>query len=116
MPVLHTAQEDLAFFTRVTHEQSVVVCEDGDAVLGFAAWASGWLNHLYVEPGHQRRHVGRQLLTWVTDRNEPFQLWTFQRNFGARRFYEVHGLAPVEFTGGDHNEEHEPDIRYQWPG
>jgi GNAT superfamily N-acetyltransferase len=45
---------------------------------------------------------------------DPLWLWTFQANAGARRFYERNGFAPVEFTDGAANEEHEPDVRYEW--
>ena len=43
-----------------------------------------------------------------------FRLWVFQRNDGARRFYERHGLTLVELTDGAGNEEREPDARYDW--
>ena len=43
-----------------------------------------------------------------------FTLWTFQQNAGARRFYERHGLAAIEFTEGEGNEEKTPDVRYEW--
>ncbi len=42
------------------------------------------------------------------------QLWTFQRNARARRFYEARGFVPVEATDGSRNEEKEPDVRYLW--
>ena len=41
------------------------------------------------------------------------QLWTFQSNHGARRFYERHGFVAVQHTDGD-NEEGAPDVRYEW--
>ena len=40
-------------------------------------------------------------------------LWTFQRNAGARRFYERNGFVAMEFTDGASNEEREPDVRYR---
>jgi hypothetical protein len=42
------------------------------------------------------------------------QLWTFQVNAGARRFYERHGFVPVELTDGATNQERQPDVRYRW--
>ena len=39
-------------------------------------------------------------------------LWTFQRNTGARRFYERNGFIAVDLTDGASNEEREPDVRY----
>ena len=41
------------------------------------------------------------------------ELWTFQANDGARRFYERHGFEAVAMTDGD-NEEGAPDVRYRW--
>ena len=117
---LHSAEEDQAFFGHVVREQEVVVIEVDGNVAAFAAWSAGWLNHLYVLPAHQGVGLGRQLLEHVKDihagRAPPadFTLWTFQRNQRARRFYEVNGLVPVEFTGGERNEEQEPDLRYVW--
>jgi len=43
------------------------------------------------------------------------ELWTFQVNDGARRFYERHGFRAVEVTDGAGNEERQPDVRYAWP-
>jgi GNAT superfamily N-acetyltransferase len=42
------------------------------------------------------------------------ELWTFQVNESARRFYERHGFTEVEHTDGAGNEEREPDVRYAW--
>ena len=41
------------------------------------------------------------------------RLWTFQRNAGARRFYERNRFIAVEFGDGSGNEEGEPDVRYE---
>ena len=43
----------------------------------------------------------------------PIRLYTFQANAGARRFYERHGFVPLEFTDGQANEEHCPDVLYE---
>jgi hypothetical protein len=42
------------------------------------------------------------------------ELWTFQRNANARRFYETHGFRCARLTDGRDNEEHEPDALYEW--
>ncbi len=41
-------------------------------------------------------------------------LWTFQSNIGAQRFYNRHGFLEVMRTDGAGNEERSPDIRYRW--
>ena len=43
-------------------------------------------------------------------------LWVFQRNEQARRFYEHQGFKLVELTDGSANAERMPDVRYRWTG
>jgi hypothetical protein len=45
---------------------------------------------------------------------EGLQLWTFQSNVRAHKFYERHGFIAVETTDGSGNEEQAPDVRYVW--
>jgi len=42
------------------------------------------------------------------------ELWCFQANERARRFYEARGFSPIRFTEGADNEERMPDVRYRW--
>jgi GNAT superfamily N-acetyltransferase len=92
--------------------------QDGEAYLldrGFAILAGDWLTHLYVHPEEIGTGVGHALFDHVkTVRPDGFQLWVFQQNERARRFYEAHGAVPVEFTDGAGNEEKTPDVRYEW--
>ena len=117
---IHTPDEDLAYFSRLVEEQQVTVAELLGAVAGFSAYMDGWLNQLYVSPDSQGRGLGVVLLHNVMHRHrqqqpvDPLWLWTFQANAAARRFYERNGFAPVQFTDGATNEEHEPDVRYEW--
>ena len=46
--------------------------------------------------------------------SSSLQLWTFQKNILARRFYEKRGFVAVIETDGSQNEEHEPDVLYRW--
>ena len=120
IPTLHTPEEDTAYFRELVTDQLCFVAEAEGTVLGFAAWRDGWLNQLYVQPEMQNAHVGSRLLHQVTQHHQSVMpthslaLWTFQRNQGARRFYERQGFEAVEFTDGSSNEEHEPDVRYTW--
>ena len=45
---------------------------------------------------------------------DRLELWTFQANIGAQRFYMRHGFTEAERTNGAGNEEGLPDIRYVW--
>jgi ribosomal protein S18 acetylase RimI-like enzyme len=116
LPQLHTPEEHRAFFGRVLADDEVWVWEDNDAIVGFAAFDDTMLNHIYVEPEHAGRGIGSALLAHVKSlRPEGFDLWTFQDNAGARRFYERHGFRAIELTDGAGNEEKTPDVRYVWP-
>jgi GNAT superfamily N-acetyltransferase len=112
---LHTPEEDRAYFRSVVFDE----CElwgtfDGPALTSFIAFREGWIDQLYVLPAYQGRGLGRALLEIAWGRYPELNLWTFQRNAIARRFYERQGFVAVELTDGARNEEREPDIRYIW--
>ena len=111
---LHRPDEDRAFFRNHVHR----TCEiwgalDGD-IVGFIAFRDGWVDQLYVLPAHQGRGMGTALLDIAKAASPRVQLWTFQKNWAARAFYEKHGFAVIEETDGSSNEEREPDILYLW--
>jgi GNAT superfamily N-acetyltransferase len=87
----------------------------GGAVVGVMALDGGWLDQLYLDPGWRGRGLGDRFVE-LAKRRRPagLQLWTFQVNGPARRFYQRHGFEAVEWTDGAGNEEHEPDVRYRW--
>ena len=71
-----------------------------------------WIEHLYVDATHTGRGLGAQLVDLAkAELGGQVQLWTFQSNAGARRFYERHGFVVVEMTDGN-TEERQPDMRY----
>jgi putative acetyltransferase len=115
LPVLHTPEEDHAFFAAVVREQEVWVSVVDNRVAGFAAIAEGFLNHMYVHPDFQERGIGDALFARAK-RSCPhgFRLWVFQQNERARRFYERRGAIVVELTDGSGNEEQTPDALYEW--
>ena len=113
-PPLHTADEEEAFVRQLIAENQVWVVEVGDEVVAYVAFDNDWLRHLFVHPKHQGRGYGSALLTHaLTDRRER-QLWTFEKNALARKFYEDHGWVLVELTDGRGNEWNEPEVRYAW--
>jgi GNAT superfamily N-acetyltransferase len=96
-------------------ERHEVWVADESGVAGFAGLTQGWLDHLYVDPDRQGRGLGTALVAHAkTLQPAGLQLWVFQKNEGARRFYERHGFRLVELTDGADNQEHEPDARYEW--
>jgi GNAT superfamily N-acetyltransferase len=72
-----------------------------------------WIEQLYVSPDYQGFGIGSALIELAKRRVPgPLQLWTFQTNGPAQRFYERHGFVCVEQTDGSRNEERAPDMRY----
>jgi ribosomal protein S18 acetylase RimI-like enzyme len=112
---LHTSDEDRWFYReRVFPQCQVHGGFEGDTLKAVIAFRSGWIDQLYVLPEVQGRGVGNELLQVAKRAFDCLQLWTFQRNVSARRFYEARGFALVEQTDGARNEEKEPDARYLW--
>lgn len=112
---LHTPDEDHWFY----RERVFPACRvwgrfDGDEVSGIIAFRDGWIEQLYVRPAAQGRGVGTELLDIAKGASERLEVWTFQRNVPARRFYEARGFSLTEETDGARNEEKEPDARYVW--
>ena len=112
---LHTPDEDRWFY----RERMFVACTlwgafNGEAMSGLIAFYDDWIEQLHVLPAAQGRGIGGALLEIAQHGANRLQLWTFQRNVQARRFYEARGFVPVEETDGSRNEEKEPDVRYLW--
>jgi GNAT superfamily N-acetyltransferase len=71
------------------------------------------LDHLFLDPAWIGRGLGERFLALAEERSPSgLQLWTFQMNESARRFYERHGFVVAETTDGAANEERLPDVRY----
>ena len=96
--------------------KEVWVAEDPRGLVGFIALAPGWVEHLYVDPVAQGEGVGRRLLelAQARDATGELQLYTFQVNDRARRFYARNGFVEVELGDGSSNEERQPDVRLRW--
>lgn len=115
LAVVHSETKDRWFFERrVLAMQTVQVAEIDGAVVGFGAFGDGWLHHLYVAPNAWRRGVGAGLVSQMQDASAALQLWTFQRDSDALRFYAARGFVAVEVTDDAGNEEMEADVRMVW--
>src|SRR4051795_1784780 len=85
---LHTEVEDQWFYrNRVFRDCEVWGTFSGIGLCGIIAFREDWLDQLYVLPNAQRRGTGSGLLQVAQNRFASLQLWTFQRNAPARRFY-----------------------------
>jgi putative acetyltransferase len=122
LPNLHSPEEDLAFFSQKVFPRSTIwlgeteLGETEDELAGFAAVRDDWLDHLYVAPPWHGLGLGSTLLDTAKNGRSRLDLWVFQRNEPARRFYERRGFRFVELTDGSGNEERMPDVRYRWTG
>jgi GNAT superfamily N-acetyltransferase len=117
-PAAHSDYEVRRWFTEiVVPDRDVWVAQiAGEDIIGLLVLDAEWLDQLYVDPDEWGNGIGSALLDKAKqERPVGFDLWTFTENVGARRFYERHGLAVIDWTDDD-NEEAAPAIRYRWAG
>jgi len=113
---LHTTAEDAAWIRGIFARNSVWLAVEEARVIGIASRDGEWVTQLYIAPGHTGMSIGQRLLDKMLAEAAAggvLRLWTFQRNAGARRFYERNAFVAVELTDGAGNEEREPDVRYE---
>ena len=103
------------FASHIVEACELWVAEQDGALAGILVLDGDVVDQLYVEPGLTGRGIGSALLA-VAKRERPrgLQLWAFQTNTGARRFYERHGFFEVRRTDGRDNEERAPDVLYAY--
>jgi GNAT superfamily N-acetyltransferase len=115
-PMVHPEDEVRDWIRGALEEQEVwLACTGDGTLLGLMMLDGDWIEQLYVDPDRTGNGFGARLLDLAKQRRpDGLQLWTFESNTGARRFYERHGFAVAERTDGSGNEEHAPDLRYVW--
>jgi GNAT superfamily N-acetyltransferase len=116
LPMLHTIEEYQWFISNVTlRECEVTVAEDETGIVAFLARRREEIRLLYTRPDRVGMGAGTQLIDAAkTTGVGVLELWCFQANERARRFYEARGFRAIRFTDGADNEERMPDIRYRW--
>lgn len=113
LPRLYSDEQTRAWITHVVlAECEVWVAEAGGRVVGFAALSGAWLDHLYVDPGHQDAGIGSELLGRAVEAGAR-DLRVFAQNEAAARLYERHGFTVAERGDGGDNEEGLPDLHYR---
>lgn len=121
---LHTDAEDRCWMRDVFARQLVLVAEasrsddatsGGGKIVGLLSMSDGTVHNLYIQPGYQNQGIGHSLIeTAKTCSGGELQLWVFEPNKGAIRFYERHGFVTLRKTDGVENEEKVPDRLMAW--
>lgn len=118
MPTVRRAHTDpqIRKWLRESIRSAVMwVAEVEGRVVGVMVLGDGWIDQLYLDPDWRGHGIGARMVA-LAKREQPdgLQLWAFQVNGPARRFYQRHGFVEVELTDGANNEELEPDVRLSW--
>ena len=119
-PLVHSDSEILHWIKEtLIPTNQVTVVENNGIIIGMMALSKiqdiGWIDQLYLLPKSTGHGIGTMLLNRAKDTlGSPIRLHTFQKNIQARHFYEQHGFCAIAFTDGLNNEEHCPDILYEW--
>ena len=96
-------------------EWTVTVAEDDSGIVAFVEWRGEEMGHFYTRPDRIGRGVGTQLVEAAKASGvDALELWFFQANTRARRFYEARGFRAIRFTDSADNEERTPYVRYRW--
>ena len=116
LPVLHTVEEDRRFIENIILKECEVIVAEGDpGIVSFLALNGEEIRLLYSHPDFVGSGAGSLLLDAVKKSSvAALELWCFQANERARRFYEERGFRAVRFTEGRDSEEKVPDVRYRW--
>ncbi len=116
LPILHTVEEDRRYIQNVIlNECEVTVAEDESGIVSFLARQGEEVRLLHTRPGRIGMGAGTQLIDAEKASGiGALELWCFEANERARRFYEARGFRAIRFTDGAHNEEQMPDVRYRW--
>jgi len=116
LPMLHPIESYRRFVASVLLKECVVtVIEDDTGIISFLALQSEEVRQFYTRLDRIGRGAGTQLIEAVKSSGvAALELWCFQANARARRFYKARGLRAIGFPDGADNEEWVPDVRYRW--
>ena len=115
LPILHTTDEYRFIANVILKGYEVTVAEDDTGIAAFIALKGEEVRLLYTRPDRTGMGAGTQLIDAAkASGSGALELWCFQANERARRFYEARGFHAIRFTDGAENEERTPDVRYRW--
>lgn len=119
-PMAHSPAEVLSWVTEfLVPSGGTVVAELDGAIVGVMATereaSCSWITQMAVDPLNVGTGIGSALLQHAfRTLPSPIRLYTFQANVRARRFYERYGFRPIRLSDGRENEEHCPDVLYEF--
>jgi GNAT superfamily N-acetyltransferase len=115
-PPVHRDDDVRDWFSSIVLPRGEVwVIEADGGLVALLVLEGAWIEQLYVDPERTGQGLGSRLVERAKElRPRGLELWTFQSNTAARRFYERHGFVAIETTEGA-NEEGAPDVHYRWP-
>jgi GNAT superfamily N-acetyltransferase len=121
LPLAGQSTEAVTPFVRqvLLDEFEVWIAEAGGHPVGFMAlMPPDHIAHLYIAAGHRGKGLGARFVDLARRRFPAgLQLWTFQENDEAQRFYEREGFVPVEWADDRDEDRASPDLRMAWrPG
>ena len=110
-PLAHTDDECRAWLAEeVVPLMETWVADVAGRVVAMMVLDDAGIGHLYVDPPWHSQGIGSGLVELAKERRPGgLELYTFQVNKRARRFYEWHGFEVVTLGDGTGNEEHQPD-------
>ncbi len=115
LPTVRTDEERRRFIESVILKTcDVTVAEGEDGIVSFLARDGQEIRLLYMHPASIGAGAGSLLVVAKASGVAALELWCFQANRRARRFYEARGFRAICFTDGADNEEKMPDVRYRW--
>ena len=105
LPILHTVEEDRRYIQNVIlNECEVTVAEDESGIVSFLARQGEEVRLLHTRPDRIGTGAGSQLIDAEKASGiGALELWCFEANERARRFYEARGFRAIRLTDGAHN-------------
>ncbi|HYE19464.1 MAG TPA: GNAT family N-acetyltransferase [Tepidisphaeraceae bacterium] len=113
---IHGPEEEREYIAGVMLRTGRVFVADveGARGVGFLSLRGDSVEQLYVDPANQNRGVGAALLGRAKELRERLELWAFEVNEGAIRFYRREGFRVVQRTDGEQNEAKRADVKLVW--
>jgi GNAT superfamily N-acetyltransferase len=113
-PELHSEAGNVRFLGRLIDTTTVLVARRKGKACGFLSLEGEEIPAFYLAAETRGRGIGKALLNKAKSQTPTLELWAFQANEGARRFYAREGFREVKLTDGATNEEKLPDVRCVW--